>query len=120
MVRQRADTADLTMTLTTTPHSFFARFGFGETPAEGWEAVTRAAEAGAWGAVWDRFDADSQNRLAPAVLGYARTPDPKSADAMADRERYKFVMQRRPQSQEQFSPLPFSTCSGPEIAPRSR
>jgi hypothetical protein len=32
----------------------FAGYGidwFGETPAEGWEAVTRAAEAGDWGAV---------------------------------------------------------------------
>jgi hypothetical protein len=85
----------------------FAGYGidwFGETPAEGWEAVTQAAEAGDWGAVWDRFDAASQNRLAPVVHAAATGIDPEGTKGMTDRERYIFVLQRRPQGQEQFRP----------------
>jgi hypothetical protein len=58
---------------------------FGETPREGWEAVTRAAEAGDWGAVWDRFDADSQNRLAPDIHTYATGIDPDGTKGMSTR-----------------------------------
>jgi hypothetical protein len=85
----------------------FAGYGidwFGETPAEGWEAVTRAAEAGDWGGVWDRFDADSQNRLAPVVHAYAAGIDPDATAGMTARQRYIFVTQRRPQGREQFRP----------------
>jgi hypothetical protein len=79
---------------------------FGETPREGWEAVTRAAEAGDWGAVWDRFDPASQGRLAPVVREYARGLDAEGTKGMSDRERYVFVMDRRPQSREQFQRAP--------------
>jgi hypothetical protein len=75
-----------------------------EARREAWDEITAAAEAGDYGAVWDRFDPASQQRMAQRLREFAEQEAPDRAAGMTDRERYALLLDRRPDSRAQFLP----------------
>ena len=77
-----------------------------ESPREAWEAISGAAAAGDYGAVWDRFDPASRARMAPRLREFV--PDP----ALTDRERFVRLCESRPDVRVQFLPGPVIDVRG--------
>jgi hypothetical protein len=71
-----------------------------ESPAEAWDEIAAAAEAGGYGAVWDRFDPASQERMARRLQELV--PDP----GLSDRDRYARLLGWREDTRIQFLPGP--------------
>ena len=71
-----------------------------ESPRQAWDAISGAAAAGDYGAVWDRFDPASRERMAPRLRAFA--PDP----ALTDRDRFARMCEARPDVRGQFLPGP--------------
>jgi hypothetical protein len=65
------------------------------SPREAWDDISNAAAAGDFGAVWDRFDTTSQERLAHELRTFAEATAPDQAAGMTDRERYILLLQTR-------------------------
>jgi hypothetical protein len=82
-----------------------------ESPREAWDAISSAAAAGDYGAVWDRFDPASRVRLSPWLREFA--PDP----ALADRERFARLLTGRPDVRAQF--LPARVLEAHEVGDRA-
>lgn len=75
-----------------------------ESPLEAWDAISAAAAAGDYGAVWDRFDPPSQQRMAPDLRRFAAEAAPDRAAGMTDRDRFALLLERRPDVLGQYLP----------------
>lgn len=75
-----------------------------ESPRQVWDTITAAAEAGDYGAVYDRFDPASRDRMAPDLRAFAAKAAPDRADDMTDRERFALMVARLPHVRAQFLP----------------
>ena len=77
-----------------------------ESPREAWDAISGAAVACDYGAVWDRFDPASQARYAPELWTFAEMTAPDRSAGMTDRERYALLLETRADLRAQFLPGP--------------
>jgi hypothetical protein len=66
-----------------------------ESPREAWDAISAAAAAGDYGAVYDRFDPASQARMAPHL---------RSLSGATDRERFTRLLESRPDVRGEYLP----------------
>lgn len=66
-----------------------------ESPREAWDVISAAAAAGDYGAVWDRFDPASQQRMAPRLREFV---------GATDRDRFARACAERPDVMGQFLP----------------
>ena len=64
-------------------------------PRLAWDTISAAATAGDYGAVWDRFDPASQQRMAPRLREF---------DGATDRDRFARACAERPDVMGQFLP----------------
>src|SRR5512134_1323235 len=75
-----------------------------ESPRVAWDAISAAAAAGDYGAVWDRFDPASRGRLAAELRTFAESVAPDRAAGMTDRERYVLLLETRADLRGQLLP----------------
>lgn len=75
-----------------------------ESPRQAWDAISTAAEAGDYGAVYDRFDPAGRARLAPELRKFAEAAAPERAVGMTDRERFALLLETRPDVRGQYLP----------------
>jgi hypothetical protein len=73
-------------------------------PREAWGTISAAAQAGDYGAIYDRFDPAGQARLTPELRAFAAEVAPDRAAGMTDRERFALLLERRPDVRAQFLP----------------
>jgi hypothetical protein len=73
-----------------------------ESPREAWKAISAAAGAGDYGAVWDRFDPTSRDRMSPDLRRFASDAVPDRHTGMTDRERFVLLLETRADVRGQF------------------
>jgi hypothetical protein len=83
-----------------------------ESPRRAWEAITGAAASGDYGAVWDRFDPASQQRMGERLRRYAAEAAPDRTAGMTDRERFGLLLGREADVRAQFRPADVLSVSG--------